>query len=130
MAGPYGSVTADGAGDAGAWAKADPAERANAQASASIRNIWKASSNSAAAATRERHNKVQNLKVEATLCLSRNGRGKLRINVIATPGASRRNQHYICLTNQGGPACFHSARSSNYRLPMKLCRDGRRRSPR
>jgi len=30
-----------------------------------MRNIWKASLNSAAAATRERHNKVQNLKVEA-----------------------------------------------------------------
>ena len=32
-----------------------------------MRNIWKASLNSAAAATREPHNKVQNLKVEAAV---------------------------------------------------------------
>jgi hypothetical protein len=78
-----------------------------------MRNIWKASLNSAAAATRERHNKVQNLKVEAALCRSGNGRGKARINVIATPGASPGNRHYTCLTNQEAPHVFIPQEAGN-----------------
>jgi hypothetical protein len=30
----------------------------------------------------------------------------LRINVIATPSASRENHHYICVTNQEAPHVF------------------------
>jgi hypothetical protein len=68
-----------------------------------MRNIWKASLNSAAAATRERHNKVQNRQVEAAVPSLL--WGGIR-NVIAPPGASRRNHHYICCTNQEAPHVF------------------------
>jgi hypothetical protein len=63
IGGPYGGLAADGA--AGAWAKADPAESAKAQASASIRNIRKASLKHRRRRDTRAHNKVQNLKVEA-----------------------------------------------------------------
>jgi hypothetical protein len=92
-----------------------------------MRNIWKASLNSAAAATRERHNKVQNPKVEgpdirggrdqgsdpACLFLIPDPRSLMPENVIAPPGASPAHNAYICYPDQEAPHVFIPQEAGN-----------------
>src|SRR5580692_3404670 len=86
-----------------------------------------------AATTRGRHNKVQKRWVEVALAgnqkpVRRADSRRDGVIVIISPGAPFRSKTYICRTDQERLSCSHSAKRLKCRLPMKPCRDVRRRS--